>query len=118
MKSINYRSAFLYALILTSMAGYGTAIAGERMELAAGGGQATGEYVDDAMITTKVKAAIVNTPKLSVFGIDVETREGVVQLSGSVDSQEDITAATEAAQRVEGVKSVKNNLQLKNPVSK
>lgn len=118
MKSSNYRSAFLSALILTSMAGYGTAIAGERMELAAGGGQTAGDYVDDAMITTKVKAAIINTPKLSVFGIDVETHQGVVQLNGFVDSQEDITAATEAAQRVEGVKSVKNNLQLKNPLSK
>lgn len=118
MKSSNYRSAILSALILTSMAGYGTAIADERMKLAAGGDETAGEYVDDAMITTKVKAAIVNTPRLSVFDINVETQQGVVQLNGFVDSQENINAATEVAQRVEGVKSVKNNLQLKNPLSK
>lgn len=118
MKSIKYCSVFLSALILTSVAGYGTAISGERMDIAAGGGQTAGEYVDDAMITTKVKTALANDSRVSAFDINVETQQGVVQLSGFVDSQEAISAATEVAQRVEGVKSVGNNLQLKTPGSK
>ncbi|MCL7420007.1 MAG: BON domain-containing protein [Methylobacter sp.] len=114
MKSFKHCSAFFLALVLTSIAGYGTAIAGERLVIAAGGGEYTaGEYVDDAMITTKVKAAIVNDARLSAFDINVETNQGVVQLNGFVDSQADINEAAEVAQRVEGVKSVENNLQLK-----
>ncbi|WP_020158318.1 MULTISPECIES: BON domain-containing protein [Methylobacter] len=114
MKSFKHCPAFFLALVLTSTVGYGTAIAGERLDIAAGGGEYTaGEYVDDAMITTKVKAAIVNDARLSAFDINVETNQGVVQLNGFVDSQADINEAAEVAQRVEGVKSVENNLQLK-----
>lgn len=115
MKLIKHCSAFSLALVLT-IAGYGTAISAERMDMAAGeGGQTAGEYVDDAMITTKVKAALVNDPSLSAFDINIETHQGVVQLNGFVDSQGAINSATEVARRVEGVKSVENNLQLKNP---
>jgi osmotically-inducible protein OsmY len=113
MKSFKHCSAFFLALVLTSTAGYGTATAGEKLVIAAGGGETAGEYVDDAMITTKVKAAIVNDARLSAFDISVETNRGVVQLNGFVDSQADINEAAEVAQRVEGVKSVENNLQLK-----
>jgi osmotically-inducible protein OsmY len=114
MKSFKHCPAFFLALVLTSTVGYGTAIAGERLDIAAGGSEYTaGEYVDDAMITTKVKAAIVNDARLSAFDINVETNQGVVQLNGFVDSQADINEAAEVAQRVEGVKSVENNLQLK-----
>ncbi|WP_442497767.1 BON domain-containing protein [Methylobacter sp. sgz302048] len=118
MKSIKSCSAFALAVILTSIAGYGAAMAAERMDMAAGGGETAGEYVDDAMITSKVKAAIVGDSRLSAFDVNVETHQGVVQLNGFVDSQEAINAAAEVAQRVEGVKSVDNNLQLKNPLSK
>ncbi len=73
----------------------------------------TGEYIDDTVITTKVKAAIFEDPALSSAEINVETFKGVVQLSGFVSSQADIDRAVELAGRVSGVKSVKNDMQLK-----
>jgi hyperosmotically inducible protein len=75
--------------------------------------EGTGEYVDDSVITTKVKALILDEPTLKVFEINVETFKGVVQLSGFVSSQEAVTKASEVARGVHGVKSVKNDLRLK-----
>jgi osmotically-inducible protein OsmY len=75
--------------------------------------EGTGEYVDDAAITTKVKAAILNEPTLKVFQINVETFKGEVQLSGFVDSAQSIKKAGDVARGVKGVKSVKNNLIVK-----
>jgi len=75
--------------------------------------EGTGEYVDDAVITTKVKAAVLNEPTLKSAEINVETFKGVVQLSGFVSSQADISKAVEAARGVPGVKSVKNDMWLK-----
>lgn len=75
--------------------------------------QGTGEYVDDAVITTKVKAAIFNEPTLKSAEINVETFKGVVQLSGFVNSQADITKAVSLARSVKGVVSVKNDMRLK-----
>ncbi|KAA0091235.1 BON domain-containing protein [Trinickia soli] len=75
--------------------------------------EATGEYVDDSVITTKVKAAILNEPSLKSAEINVETFKGVVQLSGFVRSQADINTAVEVARQVSGVKSVKNAMRLK-----
>jgi len=75
--------------------------------------EGTGEYVDDSVITTKVKALILDEPTLKVFEINVETFKGVVQLSGFVSSQEAVTKASEVARAVHGVKSVKNDLRLK-----
>jgi osmotically-inducible protein OsmY len=72
-----------------------------------------GEYVDDSVITTKVKSAIMGEPGLKVSEINVETFKGVVQLSGFVSSREDITSAVKVASAVSGVKSVKNDMQLK-----
>jgi osmotically-inducible protein OsmY len=118
MKTIKSCSAFFLALALTSLAGYGTAISGERMDVAVGSGQSAGDYIDDAMITTKVKAAIAADDKLSAFQINVETLKGVVQLSGFVDTHDEITRAAEVAQKVEGVKSVTTTIQLKEEKSK
>lgn len=118
MKTIKSCSAFFVALVLTSIVGYGTAISAERMDVAAGGGQSAGDYIDDAVITTKVKAAIAADDKLSAFQINVETLKGVVQLSGFVDTHDQITRAAEVAQKVEGVKSVTTNIQLKEEKSK
>lgn len=73
----------------------------------------TGEYVDDAVITTKVKAAIFNEPTLKSAEINVETFKGVVQLSGFVNSQADINKAVEVTRSVKGVVSVKNDMRLK-----
>jgi osmotically-inducible protein OsmY len=72
-----------------------------------------GEYVDDTVITTKVKAALFNDPTLSGFEVNVETFKGRVQLSGFVSSQADINRAVEIARGVEGVTAVKNDMRIK-----
>jgi len=75
--------------------------------------EGTGEYVDDSVITTKVKAAILNEPDLKVAEINVETFKGAVQLSGFVSSQAAANKAVEVARGVGGVKSVKNDMRIK-----
>ena len=75
--------------------------------------EGTGEYVDDSVITAKVKTAIYNDPTLKVNQINVETFKGVVQLSGFVKSQAEATQATQVARGVGGVKSVKNDIRIK-----
>ncbi|MDP3608248.1 MAG: BON domain-containing protein [Methylophilus sp.] len=73
----------------------------------------TGEYIDDSVITTKVKTAVLNEPTLKSAEINVETFKGVVQLSGFVNSQTDINKAVELTKQVKGVASVKNDMRLK-----
>jgi osmotically-inducible protein OsmY len=75
--------------------------------------EGTGEYVDDTLITTKVKTAIFNEPTLKVAEINVETFKGAVQLSGFVKTQADIGKAGDVARGVGGVKSVKNDIRIK-----
>lgn len=75
--------------------------------------EGTGEYVDDTVITTKVKAAIFNDPSLKVAEINVETYKGTVQLSGFVKYPADMTRAVALSRAVSGVKSVKNDMRLK-----
>jgi hyperosmotically inducible protein len=75
--------------------------------------ESTGEYVDDSVITAKVKALLAQDDFLKSFQISVETDKGTVQLSGSVDSQNAVDKAGEIARSVKGVKSVRNNLVLK-----
>ena len=75
--------------------------------------ETAGEYVDDAVITTKVKAAVLETPSLRSREINVETYKGTVQLTGFVNSRADIDKAVEVAKGVKGVKSVKNDMVLK-----
>ena len=75
--------------------------------------EGTGEYVDDTVITGKVKSAILNEPTLKVAEINVETFKGVVQLSGFVSSQAAATKAVEVTRTVGGVKSVKNDMRIK-----
>jgi len=72
-----------------------------------------GRVVDDSVITGKVKAALVADPTTKAHQISVETFKGVVQLSGFVDSTEARSRATQVAQQVEGVKNVKNDLELR-----
>ena len=73
----------------------------------------TGEYVDDSVITTKVKSLLAADDFLKSFQIGVETYKGVVQLSGFVNSQAAVDKAVEIANSVQGIKSVKNDLVLK-----
>ena len=75
--------------------------------------EGTGEYVDDTIITGKVKAAILNEPTLKSAEINVETFKGIVQLSGFVSSAENTATAVRVASGVGGVKSVKNDMRLK-----
>ena len=74
--------------------------------------ESAGEYVDDAVITTKVKAAILDRPTLKLFDIHVETFKGEVQLRGVVASQSTIDEAIKVARSVNGVKSVKNYMRV------
>ncbi|MCD6705453.1 MAG: BON domain-containing protein [Thiobacillus sp.] len=75
--------------------------------------QGTGEFVDDAVITTKVKAALVEDPITKATEIKVKTFKGKVQLSGFVSSQEAMNRAVELARGVKGVTSVRNDMLLK-----
>jgi hyperosmotically inducible protein len=75
--------------------------------------EGTGEYVDDTVITTKVKTAIFGEPTLKSAEINVETFKGVVQLSGFVSSKEAESKAVSVASTVGGVKSVKNDMRVK-----
>jgi len=75
--------------------------------------EGTGEYVDDSVITTKVKAAIFNEPTLKSSEINVETFKGTVQLSGFVSSRADIDRAAALARGVSGVVTVRNDMRLK-----
>ena len=71
--------------------------------------EGTGEYIDDSLITSKVKAAFAADPTVKATQVKVETFKGTVQLSGFVDSRESAEKAVEIARNVKGVKSVKND---------
>ena len=75
--------------------------------------EGTGEYIDDTVITGKVKAALIADPELKATEINVETFKGTVQLSGFVAQPDHIPKAVELARRIAGVKSVKNDIVLK-----
>lgn len=75
--------------------------------------QGTGEYVDDSVITTKVKALILDDPLTKVLEIKVKTFKGEVQLSGFVSSQAAANRAIELARSVKGVTAVKNDMLIK-----
>jgi osmotically-inducible protein OsmY len=75
--------------------------------------ESTGEYVDDSVITTKVKSLLAADDFLKSFEIGVETYKGSVQLSGFVGTQEAVDKAGQIARSVKGVKSVKNDLIVK-----
>ena len=75
--------------------------------------ESTGDYVDDSVITTKVKALLADDDFLKSFKISVETYKGTVQLSGFVASQNAVDKAGQIAWSVKGVRSVKNNLIVK-----
>ena len=103
MKSPNRFISFTFALLLASLFGCASTAKHE----------GTGEYIDDSVITTKVKAAIFGEPSLKSAEINVETFKGVVQLSGFVSSSSDISKAAELARGVQGVKSVDNDMRVK-----
>lgn len=75
--------------------------------------ESTGQYIDDTVITTKVKTAVFDDPALKSTEINVETFKGQVQLSGFVSSQDAINRAVMLARGVDGVAGVTNRMQLK-----
>ena len=73
-----------------------------------------GEFTDDAALTAKVKSAIAtDAGARTAAAVNVETYRGVVQLTGFVDSDDQVTRAVSAAKKVQGVRSVKNDIRLK-----
>ena len=103
MKLFNRSAALFLGLVLSAVVG----CAGTSTR------EGTGEYFDNAVITTKVKAAMLNEPTLSSYQIGVETFKGTVQLSGFVGSAAEIQKAGEIARDVKGVTSVENDIRLK-----
>ena len=101
------RNIVIYCLVLLMLIGTFAACASTRTR------ESTGEYVDDSVITTKVKSLLAADDFLKSFQIGVETYQGTVQLSGFVNSQQAVDKAGEIARSVKGVKSVKNNLIVK-----
>ena len=103
MKQLKYIFTIVLAVMLATMLGCASTPKQE----------GTGEYIDDSVITTKIKAAVLNEPSLKSAEINVETFKGEVQLSGFVSSQADIQKTVEVARGVKGVTSVKNDMRVK-----
>ena len=97
--------AVLSAGTLTVLPGCATSSTSEKRE--------AGEYVDDAVISTRVKSAFVADKEVKLRNIEVETYRGIVQLSGFADSDAEASRAVELAKGVKGVKEVKNDIRLK-----
>ena len=100
---LNRFVTFIFAILLATMLGCGSTSTRE----------GTGEYIDDSVITSKVKAVIFDEPSLKSAEINVETFKGTVQLSGFVSSSANINKAVDLARGVRGVTSVKNDMRVK-----
>ncbi len=103
MKQLKYISSIILVILFATLLGCASTSKQE----------GTGEYIDDSVITTKVKAAVFQEPTLKSAEINVETFKGSVQLSGFVNSAADINKAVEVARSVKGVTSVKNDMRVK-----
>jgi len=75
--------------------------------------ESTGQYIDDATITAKVKEAILHDPQLKVMQVSVDTTDGTVVLSGAVDNNAQQLEAVKVASEVKGVVNVTDNLALR-----
>lgn len=75
--------------------------------------KSTGEYIDDAAITAKLKAAYVRDPVVKALDVTVITYKGIVQLSGFVDAMDQVMRAEQIARNTPGVLGVQNHLELK-----
>jgi hyperosmotically inducible protein len=102
-RTLSYRWGGLLLAVLICVSG--AAMAGER---------STGQVIDDALITTKVKASFAADPQVSALAINVDTSNGVVTLTGVVDGEPERQRAIQLAQGTEGVRRVDaNNLRVK-----
>ena len=107
MKTMKKRNIVIRCFVLLMLITTFVACASTRTQ------ESTGEYVDDSVITTKVKSLLAADDFLKSFKISVETFQGTVQLSGFVNSQKAINKADEITRSVKGVKSIKNDLVVK-----
>lgn len=103
MKQVKHLSFAGLAIVVASMMGCASTTKHE----------GTGEYVDDTVVTTKVKTAIFNEPSLKSSEINVETFKGTVQLSGFVRDAADKRKAVEITRGVTGVLAVKDDIRTK-----
>ena len=103
MKNTKFLAAFMAAASLALMVGCASSPTQE----------GTGEYIDDTVITAKVKTAIFNEPSLKSMEINVETFKGRVQLSGFVSTPSNASTAVNVARKVGGVTSVKDDIRVK-----
>lgn len=103
MKNLFNRNWVWMAVLLIGMAG----CAGTQTR------ESTGEYIDDASITAKVKSEMVADKEVSALHISVETIKGVVHLTGSADTRAEADKAATIARGVAGVKSVVNDIHVK-----
>jgi osmotically-inducible protein OsmY len=101
----NFTKAVLIAAVLGSTAMAGCTSTATK--------QSTGEVVDDGVVTAKLKAKLIEDPVTKAYQINVDTFKGTVQLSGFVDSAEARSRATQLAKDTDGVKGVKNSLQIR-----
>jgi len=98
------------AVAVVGLSGLGACASSEE----GSGRRSTGEFTDDAALTAKVKTAIAtDAGAKTASAVNVETYRGVVQLTGFVDSEDQATRAVSAAKKVQGVRSVKNDIRLK-----
>lgn len=103
MQMVKRFSVVFFAALLATL----TACAGT------GTSQSTGEMIDDAAITTRVKTALIRSEEVDANDVNVETYKGVVQLNGFVDSRAEASAAVDIARDVAGVQDVQDNLEVK-----
>ena len=104
------KRTFLAASLAAALAGLGACASSDD----SANRRSTGEFTDDAAVTAKVKSAIAtDAGAKTAASVNVETYRGVVQLTGFVDSEDQVTRAVSAAKKVQGVRSVKNDIRLK-----
>ena len=101
------KSKSLFAAVLL-----GSAVAMGTVGCSHLGDKSAGEIIDDATITTKVKAKFVEDPVVKAMNIKVDTYQGVVQLSGFANTMAEADKAAQIARNTSGVKSVKNDIRL------
>lgn len=91
---------FLLPLLLAACAGTATR-------------ESTGEYIDDTVLTSRVKAVLLNDPQVGGLSVNVETFKGTVQLSGFVKSVRERNRAVQLARGVKGVRQVRNDILIR-----
>jgi len=101
----NYTRALLLAAVMGSAAVAGCTSTGTK--------ESTGQAIDDSVVTAKLKAKLIGDPVTKAHQINVDTFKGTVQLSGFVDSAEARSRAAQLAKETDGVKDVKNSLQIR-----